>query len=67
MDRECCLACGHLLSRNRSVCLFFDWAESSDQYLYSLKVENGLLYLDSNEISQDQLPGFSLFFYLNDS
>lgn len=58
MDREYCPECGYLLSRSRSVCPFCDWDESSDQYSYSLNVENDLSYLDSSEIGQDQLRGF---------
>jgi hypothetical protein len=55
MFRECCPECGHLLSTNRNMCPFCDWDESSDQYSYSLKVENDLSYLDLGELSEDQL------------
>jgi hypothetical protein len=58
MNRECCPECGHLLSRNRSVCPFCDWGEDSDEYAYSLKIENDLSCLDSSEIGQNQLSGF---------
>jgi RNA polymerase subunit RPABC4/transcription elongation factor Spt4 len=58
MNRECCPECGHLLSTNRSICPFCDWEEDSDQYSYSLKIENDLSYLDLSQIGQDQLPRF---------
>ena len=58
MFREHFPECGHLLSKNRRECPFCDWDENSDQYSYALRVENDLSYLDSSELSQDQLPGF---------
>ena len=58
MYRECCLECGHLLSKNRSVCPFCDWEENPDQDSYFLNVENDLSYLDSSKLYQDQLPEF---------
>jgi hypothetical protein len=58
MFRECCPECGHLLSKNRSGCPFCNWDENSDQYSYSLKLENDLSYYDSSELSWDQLLRF---------
>ena len=54
MFGECCPECGHLLSKNRNMCPFCNWDEDSDQYSYSLKVENDLSHLDSGELSQAQ-------------
>lgn len=58
MHRECCPECGHMLSKNRSVCPFCGWDENSDQYNGSPKVENDLSYLDFRDVGQNQFPRF---------
>ena len=55
MFRECCPECGHLLSKSRNACPFCEWEETSDQYIFSLMVENDLSYLNSSELSREQL------------
>ncbi len=57
MFGECCPECGHLLSKNRSVCPYCGWDEDDDKYNYSLNIENDLSCLDPNEFSIDQPPG----------
>ena len=57
MFRERCPECGHLLSKNRSVCPFCDWDENSDPYSYFLKIENDLAYHYPNKFRIDQLSG----------
>ena len=58
MFEDCCPECGHLLSKNRSVCPFCGWDENLDQYSYAFKVEDDLLHSEPSELYPDQLPGF---------
>ena len=60
MNKDCCPECGHLLSKNRSLCPVCGWDEISDQndhYFGAEKfVEYNYNYAD--EYRPDQLPGY---------
>ncbi len=55
MFEDCCVECGHLLSRQRNFCPFCGWSLQSDQYLNKLGPDYQIGHLYTENFDTEQL------------